>query len=210
MNTHCTWYTRKLVMKDLCIISYDVILTNCCLFSLGVQQCFSASFLRPWDGEHCGWQRNCQQSTWESKSCNSPRTSCSGYLSWVRQQKVSMLYIYLNLFFSLSSAQKVWVSKKINSNKIKSFFAFTYRTDEISNRVKSYIWQTAPGISNSHNIIFEKKIDMKVSFNPLHPNISMHILHTVLYTFHKVLRRRICLTIRTFFSWWSFPVFFLL
>ena len=64
---------------------------------------------------------------------------------------------YLNLFFSLSSAQKVWVSKKINSNKIKSFFAFTYRTDEISNRVKSYIWQTAPGISNSHNIIFEKK-----------------------------------------------------
>ena len=117
---------------------------------------------------------------------------------------------YLNLFFSLSSAQKVWVSKKINSNKIKSFFAFTYRTDEISNRVKSYIWQTAPGISNSHNIIFEKKIDMKVSFNPLHPNISMHILHTVLYTFHKVLRRRICLTIRTFFSWWSFPVFFLL
>ena len=118
---------------------------------------------------------------------------------------------YLNLFFSLSSAQKVWVSKKINSNKIKSFFAFTYRTDEISNRVKSYIWQTAPGISNSHNIIFEKKkIDMKASFNPLHPNISMHILHTVLYTFHKVLRRRICLTIRTFFRWWSFPVFFLL
>ena len=64
---------------------------------------------------------------------------------------------YLNLFFSLSSAQKVWVSKKINSNKIKLFFAFTYRTDEISNRVKSYIWQTAPGISNSHNIICEKK-----------------------------------------------------
>ena len=108
---------------------------------------------------------------------------------------------YLNLFFSLSSAQKVWVSKKINSNKIKSFFAFTYRTDEISNRVKSYIWQTAPGISNSHNIICEKKIDMNASFNPLHPNISMHILHTVLYTFPKVLRRRICLTIRTFFSW---------
>ena len=119
---------------------------------------------------------------------------------------------YLNLFFSLSSAQKVWVSKKINSNKIKSFFAFTYRTDEISNRVKSYIWQTTPGISNSHNIIiiWKKKFDMKASFNPLHPNISMHILHTVLCTFPKVLRRRICLTIRTFFSWWSFPVFFLL
>ena len=31
--------------------------------------------------------------------------------------------------------------------------------------------------------------------NPLHPNISMHILHTVLYTFPKVLTRRICLII---------------
>ena len=28
--------------------------------------------------------------------------------------------------------------------------------------------------------------------NPLHPNIIMHILHTVLYTIAKVLTRRIC------------------
>ena len=28
--------------------------------------------------------------------------------------------------------------------------------------------------------------------NPLHPNISMHILHTILYRFPKVLTRRIC------------------
>ena len=28
-------------------------------------------------------------------------------------------------------------------------------------------------------------------FNPLHPNISVHILHTVLYTFPLVLVRRI-------------------
>ena len=28
--------------------------------------------------------------------------------------------------------------------------------------------------------------------NLFHPNISMHILHTVLYTFHKMLTRRIC------------------
>ena len=33
---------------------------------------------------------------------------------------------------------------------------------------------------------------------PLHPNISMHILHTVLYTFFNVLIRRICLTIKSF------------
>ena len=28
--------------------------------------------------------------------------------------------------------------------------------------------------------------------NPLHPKISMHILHTVLYTFRRVLLRRVC------------------
>ena len=44
-------------------------------------------------------------------------------------------------------------------------------------------------------------------FNPLHPNIIMHILHTVLYTFPKVLTRRICLTIKGFFGWWSFFLF---
>ena len=38
-------------------------------------------------------------------------------------------------------------------------------------------------------------------FNLLHPNISMHILHTVLYTFPKVLTRRICLTVKSFFTW---------
>ena len=33
------------------------------------------------------------------------------------------------------------------------------------------------------------------SFNPLLPNISRHILHTVLNKFPKALTRRICLTI---------------
>ena len=33
----------------------------------------------------------------------------------------------------------------------------------------------------------------------------MHILPTVLYSFPKVLTRRICLTIKSFLSWWSFP-----
>ena len=31
----------------------------------------------------------------------------------------------------------------------------------------------------------------KTIFNPLHPNISMHILHTVLFTFPMVLTKRI-------------------
>ena len=31
----------------------------------------------------------------------------------------------------------------------------------------------------------------------------MHLLYTSLYTFPKMLVRRICLTIKSFFSWWS-------
>ena len=43
--------------------------------------------------------------------------------------------------------------------------------------------------------------------NPLHPNISMHILHTVLNTFRYVLAGRICLTIKRFFSLLLLPLF---
>ena len=38
-------------------------------------------------------------------------------------------------------------------------------------------------------------------FYPLHPDVSMHILITVLYTFPKVLTWRICSAIKSFFSW---------
>ena len=38
---------------------------------------------------------------------------------------------------------------------------------------------------------------LTVQFHPLHPNISMHILHTILFTFPKVLTGRICRYIST-------------
>ena len=46
-----------------------------------------------------------------------------------------------------------------------------------------------------------------VFFNPLPPDISIYILHTIYYTFHKMLTKRICLIIKSCFSWWSFPLF---
>ena len=36
---------------------------------------------------------------------------------------------------------------------------------------------------------------------------SMHILHTALYTFSKMLTKRICLSIKNFFRLWSLPLF---
>ena len=41
---------------------------------------------------------------------------------------------------------------------------------------------------------------VEVCINPLHPNISTQILHTILLTFPNVLTRRIYLTIKGFFS----------
>ena len=36
---------------------------------------------------------------------------------------------------------------------------------------------------------------------------SMHVLHTALYTFPKMLTKRICLSIKNFFRLWSLPLF---
>ena len=44
-----------------------------------------------------------------------------------------------------------------------------------------------------------------VLLNLLHPNINIHTLHTVLFTFPLIPTRRICLTISSFLNWWSFP-----
>ena len=46
-----------------------------------------------------------------------------------------------------------------------------------------------------------------MAINLLHSNISMHILLKVLYTFPIMLTGRICLTIKSLFRWWSFPLF---
>ena len=47
----------------------------------------------------------------------------------------------------------------------------------------------------------EKNPEITIPVKPLHPTISMHVLHTALYAFTKVLTRRICLTIKSSFSW---------
>ena len=48
--------------------------------------------------------------------------------------------------------------------------------------------------------LYLKKELKSILVNPLHPNISIHFLHTVLYTFPMILTKRICLTIKSFFS----------
>ena len=78
-----------------------------------------------------------------------------------------------------------------------------------ANRTKSGTYWCS--VENGLNVAVNTSVSLDVQcmylsrneffYNPLHPSISMHILHTVLSTFPKVLTRRICLTIKSFFSW---------
>ena len=52
-----------------------------------------------------------------------------------------------------------------------------------------------------NHALTEKWTIGNVPINAPHPNINMHILHTVLYTFPRVLTRGTCLTIKTSSSW---------
>ena len=49
-----------------------------------------------------------------------------------------------------------------------------------------------------------KRYPLDLWLKPLNPDISMHILATVLYTFPNILTRRICAAIQSFFSRWLF------
>ena len=50
-------------------------------------------------------------------------------------------------------------------------------------------------------LIIMDNISESSILNLSHSNITMHILHTVLYTFLKVQTKRICITIKGFFSY---------
>ena len=68
------------------------------------------------------------------------------------------------------------------------------------------VWLHLAYLCSSSSAYSWKKL-LPPFFNPLHPNIGMHILLTIPYTIPKVLTRRICSTIKSFLSWWSFLLF---
>ena len=60
-----------------------------------------------------------------------------------------------------------------------------------------YQWITVLYRGDCYPNLWQFKLLTFLHINPLHPNISMHILHTVLDTFPKELMRRICLTTKS-------------
>ena len=71
----------------------------------------------------------------------------------------------------------------------------------IDSRCKPKADQRVPNLGQLPSLvkkIIQEKVKTYVQswfFNPSHPNLSMHILYTVLYSFPQALTRRICLTI---------------
>ena len=69
----------------------------------------------------------------------------------------------------------------------------------ITTQLKSFRWNK---IHSFHIILIplkkKKLVPRKELLNPLHPNINMHILHTIIHTFLIILKRRICLEIKSF------------
>ena len=86
------------------------------------------------------------------------------------------------------------------------FFIFYSRLFMCYKLMCSGVWATQV-LKSVWIICSATKLFMSIVFNPLHPNISMHILLTVLYIFLKVLKRRIWFIVKRFSSWWSFPLF---
>ena len=72
----------------------------------------------------------------------------------------------------------------------------------IDSRCKPKADQRVPNLGQLPSLvkkIIQEKVKTYVQswfFNPSHPNLSMHILYTVLYSFPQALTRRICLTIK--------------
>ena len=112
-----------------------------------------------------------------------------------------------------------WMWCPVNCLLIGGYFLFNFSDVAVEREVEGDLFLHDVGqglcfkpgtfdgcIRFGHSLWF---IAMSPLINPLHPNISVHILHTVLCTLTKELTRRICLNIVNFFNWWSFPLFLL-
>ena len=87
-------------------------------------------------------------------------------------------------------------------------YSHTITNSTINVNSRLYGWELKDRVIawNTDPFTFKRR-EHTSTFDHLHPKISIHILHTVLYKFPKVLRRRICLTIKSSCTCWSFTLF---
>ena len=105
-------------------------------------------------------------------------------------------YVFLCLFCLMKSMECMWCFfKNFCTYCIKRLILLSYL-----HGLKMGIQRC--GVESWHPFLFEQ-----CDVNPLHPDISMNFLHTVLCTLSKVPTERICLTIKRFFRWLSYSLF---
>ena len=96
--------------------------------------------------------------------------------------------------------------KKRGSEELIHIVKIIFKSNRVLKKAETKVIP-ANSKNNGYLSQWKPKVITKNLLDTLHPNININILHTVLCTLTKVLTRRICLTIKSFFSWWSFPLF---
>ena len=125
-------------------------------------------------------------SVWADVCC-SPGWACISYFVDLAKRRLSIF------FASVLEAQK---TRAVKSRLVIVFHLIGLETDAScldQSAVKHH--QSKPGLLST----FYWKFSLTF--------YSMHVLHTALYTFPKMLTKRICLSIRNFFRLWSLPLF---
>ena len=137
------------------------------------------------------------------------------------ENEFTSVLLFISITFTLTRAtlQKKFYQMNIILHKL----AWRHGTRSVSGLRRRYLASVSPGggagegregtatrrlvVAMFNHALTEKWTIGNVPINAPHPNINMHIIHTVLYTFPRVLTRGTCLTIKTSSSWWLFPLF---
>ena len=133
---------------------------------------------------------------------------------------------FIGIFFSLSffhqksktpvvTTAEVSSDQSTNADSPEQPQAITMATQPKPSLSTVHVQQSFHGIRSSIPVLTHSASEVKFTscfycnFDFCQPlsYISMLILPAVIHIFPKVLLRRICLTIESFFSWWSFPLF---
>ena len=133
---------------------------------------------------------------------------------------------FIGIFFSLSffhqksktpvvTTAEVSSDQSTNADSPEQPQAITMATQPKPSLSTVHVQQSFHGIRSSIPVLTHSASEVKFAscfycnFDFCQPlsYISMLIFPAVIHIFPRVLLRRICLTIESFFSWWSFPLF---
>ena len=135
--------------------------------------------------------------------CKTDRVACKLVIAWLNQM------YNLHCDFKAKSGPNLGQNNDQSNHIEQSFFVFP----QIG--YNRYCLQQTPIIINTFSQSLSTSLHWGSTvqseahrfFNPLSPDIKMHILITDLHAFLMKLVRRICLNIKKYYPQWSLPLF---